>query len=275
MGDDFKIVVKGTDWSELEADLTTATDLLAFGQVLSKDIADRIRRGVGTDNRPLPQHHVKIRKIRERWEKADGGESGDIDALPFPISVIQQLRTLGGHTELPAKGTTWRGWDNLIQNGTDARANLGETVGAIRFYQWDSRESFLRSNYGAHVGVRTGEMLKKMTIQISRTKGGKWWLKIGPKGRNTRNMPMFRILQEADASNDKAQHGRKPRKFPASMRMALLQRMGPGGKIAESEDVAIGVLEPSDTVLSAALQGKIVSPMMKRVTAAPEKVVKA
>lgn len=275
-------MLKGPDWDQVLADLFPVQDAIALGQTLAKDIADRIRRGVGTDNKPLPPHHVNLRKIRERWERKEGHEwnaetraaADKADAArTSPISVIQQLRVLGGHTERPAAGITWVGYDNVIRYGRDARKSRGEVAGEIAFYQWNTRESFLAGNYGAHTGLRTGEMIKAITVEVSRTKAGRWLLRIGPKGRKTRNMPMYRLIQESKARNDAAAKGEKQRKFPPSLRMALLQRLGPHGKIAESESTEIGVLDPTDAVLSDALQTTIVNPMMARVGKARRVVV--
>jgi hypothetical protein len=291
MADAVRTVVKGTDWGAVATDQVFVRDLVAMGQALAKDITDRIRRGVGTDNKPLPPHHVKLRKIRERWagHKASYWTKGTRkereerriaakaakDDRDSPISVIQQLRTLGGHTERPAAGVTWVGYDNVIRYGRDARGKRGETEGGIAFYQWNTKESFLAGNYTAHVGVRTGEMLRAMTVEVSRTKAGRWWIKVGPKGRGTRSMPMFRLLEESKQRKADAEDGRKPRKWPASCRMAMLQRMGPGGKIAASADLEIGVLDPTSRKLSEILQETIANPLMQRINRAPRVEVKA
>lgn len=283
--DAVKVVVKATDWESVVEDQVVVRDLVAMGQALAKDITDRIKRGVGTDNVPLPPHHVKLRKPRPRWERRKDFEGWNEETRKAadeaaarradPISVIQQLRVLGGHTERPAAGVTWVGYDNVITYGTDGKRRQGETPGAIAYYQWNTKEAFLAGNYGAHVGVRTGEMLRAMTVQVSQTKTGRWWIKIGPKGRGTRNMPMFRLLSQSKTRKQRAEEGKKPGKYPNDYKMAMLQRMGPGGKIAASAETAIGVLAPSGRKLGEILQETIANPLMQRINRAPKVEVKS
>lgn len=204
-------------------------------------------------------------RIRGAFKRRDG--------LPaYPMSVIQQMRTLGGHFEYDGLGTTFVAPDNIVRCGKDG-ARWGLTEGEIVAYQWNSGQSFLAANYGKSPGYRTGRMVKDIVAKVKST-GGDVLLTVGPKGPGSRKTPLFKILRESMEALADQRSGIKSRKFSSWKRMALIQRIGQSGKLAQDAENEIGVLEPSSVLLSDLMQRHVVGPLMERAAKLPAAEVK-
>lgn len=276
MAGTYKARVTAPDWESLQENLVTLQVIKAVGDDLAADLTGRIRRGVGSDGTPLPEHYVRVRPKAEPLPKqAKGAKAKSGKPNPLPMSVINQLRVLGGHVEKPAAGTDWRGYDNVIRYGKDTRPGVhdGHKPGDIYAYQWNTAEGFRSANYGSQPGLRRGVMVRDVKITVKQ-KADHWLLTVGPSGGvKTRKTPLFKLLQMSARANKEAQEGKRPRKWPSSYRMALLERLGRDGRLSADPSHAIGVLDPSDRTLSEALS-KVTKSMLDRLRKAPVREVK-
>ncbi len=222
-----KFRIKATQLDKVDIRSMLAMD--AIGHKAFDLMRERVTsRHLDEDGKALPAYRVQVDKVRATPANLKSAErkrgSGWTKSGP-PPDIYIQIRKLGGVNKA---GTNWQG-------GTPIRYSMTSPVkekrGAIWGYHWDSKEDYLRANYGGSQvdHLVSGTMWRSKKIRAKATRAGNPSVTVGFQGSVPQGS-IYTLLKEGPGTTASG----KERKVTATVRALLANSRGPDGKLTMS-----------------------------------------